>query len=55
MQRCMYTRIIDSQFDGIGTPVGYAERAVAIGMDALALTDHGTLSGHREWDRRCGR
>ncbi len=40
-----------SQFDGIGTPVGYAERAVAIGMDALALTDHGTLSGHREWDR----
>lgn len=40
-----------SQFDGIGTPVGYAERAVEIGMDSLALTDHGTLSGHREWYR----
>ena len=40
-----------SQFDGIGTPVGYAERAVEIGMDSIALTDHGTLSGHREWDR----
>ena len=41
-----------SQFDGIGTPAGYAERAVEIGMPALALTDHGTLSGHREWDRK---
>lgn len=51
MQRCMYTRIIDSQFDGIGTPQGYAKRAEDIGMSSLALTDHGTLSGHREWSR----
>lgn len=40
-----------SQFDGIGTPVAYAERAVEIGMPAVAITDHGTLSGHREWYR----
>lgn len=40
-----------SLFDGIGTPRGYAERAQEIGMKAMAITDHGTLSGHREWHR----
>ena len=40
-----------SQMDGVATPKEYAERAVEIGMTSLAMTDHGTLSGHREWVR----
>jgi DNA polymerase-3 subunit alpha len=37
-----------SLFDGIATPEEYIDRAVELGMPALAITDHGTLSGHRE-------
>lgn len=40
-----------SLFDGIATPKEYVERAQEIGMTALAITDHGTLSGHREFYR----
>jgi len=40
-----------SQMDGVATPQEYAQRAVEIGMTSLAMTDHGTLSGHREWVR----
>ena len=40
-----------SLMDGVGTPEEYIDRAVAIGMPALAITDHGTLSGHREFYR----
>ena len=40
-----------SQMDGVATPKEYAQRAVEIGMTSLAMTDHGTLSGHREWVR----
>jgi DNA polymerase-3 subunit alpha len=40
-----------SLFDGIGTPEEYADRAVSLGMPAIAITDHGTLSGHREFYR----
>jgi DNA polymerase-3 subunit alpha len=40
-----------SLFDGIATPVEYIERAAELGMPALALTDHGSLSGHREFYR----
>ena len=40
-----------SLFDGIGTPQEYVDRAVEVGMDALAITDHGSLSGHREMYR----
>ena len=34
--------------DGVATPEEYIDRAVELGMPALAITDHGTLSGHRE-------
>lgn len=34
-----------SLLDGLGTATQYAERAVDLGQFALALTDHGTLSG----------
>jgi len=37
-----------SLFDGVATPEEYVDRAVELGMSALAITDHGTLSGHRE-------
>jgi DNA polymerase-3 subunit alpha len=38
-------------FDGIATPEEYVDRAVDLGMTAIAITDHGTLSGHRELHR----
>ena len=37
--------------DGVATPEEYLDRAVSLGMPALAITDHGTLSGHREFYR----
>jgi DNA polymerase-3 subunit alpha len=37
--------------DGVATPEEYVDRAVELGMTALAITDHGTLSGHRELHR----
>ena len=40
-----------SLFDGIATPTEYVDRAVEIGMSAIAITDHGSLSGHREMYR----
>ena len=40
-----------SLFDGIATPQEYVDRAVELGMNALAITDHGSLSGHREMHR----
>ena len=40
-----------SLFDGIATPEEYVDRAVDLGMTAIAITDHGTLSGHRELHR----
>ena len=40
-----------SLFDGIATPEEYIDRAIELGMPALGLTDHGSLSGHREFYR----
>ena len=40
-----------SLFDGIATPQEYVDRAAELGMTALAITDHGSLSGHREMFR----
>ena len=37
-----------SLMDGVATPEEYINRAVGLGMSALAITDHGSLSGHRE-------
>ena len=37
--------------DGVATPEEYVDRAVELGMSAIAITDHGTLSGHRELHR----
>jgi len=40
-----------SLMDGVATPQEYVNRAVELGMSAIAITDHGTLSGHREMYR----
>ena len=40
-----------SLFDGIATPQEYVDRAVSIGMTSISITDHGSLSGHREMYR----
>jgi len=36
-----------SQMDGVATPEEYVARAQQNSMNAIAITDHGTLSGHR--------
>jgi DNA polymerase-3 subunit alpha len=38
-----------STLDGVGTPEEYVERAHKLGMSAMAITDHGVLSGHRSF------
>ena len=40
-----------SLMDGVATPQEYVNRAVELEMPAIAITDHGTLSGHREMYR----
>jgi len=40
-----------SPLDGVATPDDYARRAKEIGMSMLATTEHGTLAGHREFQR----
>lgn len=37
-----------SMLDGVATPDEYVKRAIELGMPGLAVTDHGTLSGHRQ-------
>lgn len=40
-----------SALDGVNTPAEYMARAVELGMTHLAQTNHGTLSGHRDFQR----
>ena len=40
-----------SLMDGVATPEEYVNRAVSLNMPAIAITDHGSLSGHREMYR----
>src|SRR5690349_11213835 len=42
-----------SLLDGLNTADEYAARAAELGMSHLAITDHGVLSGHREFQRAC--
>jgi len=40
-----------SLLDGLNTPEEYLERAGELGMTHMAITDHGVLSGHREFQK----
>ena len=40
-----------SLLDGLNSPAEYMKRAAELGMTHLALTDHGVLSGHREFQK----
>lgn len=40
-----------SLLDGLNTPEEYMSRAVELGMSHLAITDHGVLSGHRDFQK----
>lgn len=40
-----------SALDGLNTPAEYMQRASELGMTHLAQTNHGTLSGHRDFQR----
>lgn len=40
-----------SLLDGASTPAEYFARAKELGITHLAQTNHGTLMGHREWQR----
>jgi DNA polymerase III subunit alpha len=40
-----------SPMDGLSSIEEYMKRVKEIGADALAITDHGTISGHREFQR----
>jgi len=42
-----------SLMDGVATPQEYAKRAAEINMQALACTDHGSLSAHRSFYKAC--
>jgi len=47
----LHTHTHFSLFDGIATPEEYTSRAFDVGMPAIAITDHGSLTGHREFYR----
>jgi len=40
-----------STLDGLNSPEEYLARAKELGMSHMALTDHGTLSGHRHFQK----
>lgn len=40
-----------SLLDGLNSPAEYLKRANEIGMTHMAITDHGVLSGHREFQK----
>lgn len=45
----LHTHSYYSALDGLSSPEEYMARANELGMSHLAITDHGTLSSHREW------
>ena len=42
-----------SVLDGYGTPAQIVERAQEVGLKAVALTDHGSVSGHPQFEQAC--
>lgn len=44
-----------SYLDAIGTPAEHAKQAAEYGMTALAITDHGNVSGHVQHEKACNK
>src|ERR1700682_667041 len=42
-----------SMQDGIGLPEQYIKRAKELGQPGLACTDHGNISVHYKWYKKC--
>ena len=42
-----------SVLDGLGKSDDYCERAKSLGMDAIALTNHGNVDGCIQWQKSC--
>lgn len=42
-----------SVLDGYGTPAQIVERAQEVGLKAIGLTDHGSVSGHPQFEQAC--
>ncbi len=52
MQSCeLHLHTYYSMLDGLNSPAEYMKRANEIGMTHMAITDHGVLSGHRDFQR----
>ncbi len=49
----LHTHSTYSFTDGIGLPEQYAEKAAQLGQSALAITDHGNVSGNYKWYKEC--
>jgi len=41
--------------DGIGLPEQYIDRAKELGQPGLAVTDHGNISAHQKWYKKCNK
>lgn len=41
--------------DGIGLPEQYIKRTKELGQPGLAVTDHGNISGHYKWYKKCNK
>ncbi|MCJ7747879.1 MAG: PHP domain-containing protein [Desulfobacterales bacterium] len=44
-----------SLLDGLGKPLHYVEKAKELGFRALAVTDHGNIDAHLQWQKTCGK
>lgn len=49
----LHTHSTFSVLDGYGTPDQIAERAKSIGLECISLTDHGSTSGHPQFEVAC--
>lgn len=49
----LHTHCEFSLLDGYGHPEQYAKRAKELGQSAIAITDHGNISGHFRWYNAC--
>lgn len=47
----LHLHTVYSLLDGLNSPEEYMLRAKELGLSHLAITDHGTLSGHRDFQR----